>query len=92
MQRLPLQSRTFEQPTTVTLEASWDVILEQHLSMLEGEQFDRVPNVISISVDPIAATVTLETVRSLEAMRRGVPNAGRGTFVVPIAALEHIYV
>ena len=86
---LPLQSRTFEAPTAVVVEASWDVILDQNLDTLEGEHFDRIDAVISITVDP--DTITLETVRTHAAWRRGEANAGRGTWTFPRSAIAALH-
>lgn len=77
-------------PKNVTIEASLDVIIDQHLDTFNNEQFDTIMNVIAITVD--SDTVTFESCRSLEAMRAGLPNAGRGTFEIPRSALQCIYI
>lgn len=88
--KLPMMSGRFTSPTTLTLEASIDVIADQGLDTWAGEHFDRLENVIRVDVDRDA--VRLETTRSLEAFRRGEVNAGRGVREIPRAALEAIWI
>ena len=76
-------------PIRITIEASLQAIIEYDLDTFEGEQFDHIDNVISITNDGRAHTI--ETTRSWEAFRRGVPNAGRGTWVIPNESLHKIH-
>jgi len=77
-------------PKDVCIEASMDAIYEGDLKMLEGEQYDWIRNVISITVD--RDTVTFETCRSIEAWKRGEPNAGRGTYTLERRLLQCIMI
>ena len=76
-------------PINVTIEASLDTIIEHDLDTLAGEQYDTINNVISIVDDGHAHT--FETCRSIEAFRRGEPNAGRGSWVIPNSKLHKIH-
>ena len=76
-------------PTRVTIEASLDTIIEHDLNTLEGEQYDVINDVISIVDDGQAHTFT--TCRSVEAWKRGEPNAGRGTWVIPNSKLHKVH-
>jgi hypothetical protein len=76
--------------TTITLEASLEVIHRQDLDTLNGEQFDHIKNAIRV-VDTGAAII-IESTRSVEAWHRDEPNAGRGTWEFPYATLASIRV
>ena len=89
--RIPIVSHTFDTPQRVCIEASLDTIIEQDLDTFDGEQYDYIDAVIAIDVS-YATGVTFTTVRTHDAWKRGLPNAGRGTFVIPRAALEAIYI
>jgi hypothetical protein len=77
-------------PTRVIVEASLDAVLEGNLDTMEGEQYDTIENVISIEDDGRAHT--FETCRSIEAYRRGEPNAGRFKLVIENKYLEKIHI
>lgn len=76
------------EPVTVIVEASPDVIHEQSLNEFAGEHYDRIHNVISIDDD--GRKVTITTSRSLDALKRGEPNAGRGVWAFEHSMLERI--
>jgi len=88
--KLPMMSGAFTSPTTLTLEASIDVIAEQGLDTFAGEQFDRLENVIRVDVD--RESVTFETTRSHAAWKRGESNAGRGVWTFPRSSLEAVWI
>jgi hypothetical protein len=88
--RIPIETRTFDEPTRVVVEASLDTIIELDLDTLEGGQFDSFDAVISVNVT--RETVTLTTVRTHAAWARGVPNAGRGSFVIPRKSLAALWI
>jgi hypothetical protein len=88
--KLPMTSGRFTSPTTLTLEASSDVIFEQHLDTWAGEHYDRLENVIRVDVE--RDVVRFTTTRSHAAWKRGECNAGRGTFAFPHEALEAIWI
>lgn len=91
MRRLSLASgHTFSEPTRITLEASNDVIIEQGLNTLLGEQYDTLDAVISITVEP--GEITITTVRTHAAWKRAEPNAGRGEWTFPRSSISSIYV
>ena len=90
MTRIPIETRTFDAPTRVCIEAAIDTIIELDLDTFEGEHFDYIDAVISLNVTP--ATVTLTTVRTHAAWARGVPNAGRGSLVIPRASIEALHI
>jgi hypothetical protein len=77
-------------PVDVCIEASLDAIIEGDLNTFEGEQYDTLRNVISIIVDNDG--VTFETCRSIEAWKRGEPNAGRGTLTIDKRLLQCVYI
>ena len=77
-------------PTTVTIEASWEIIHELDLDTFEGQQYDKIENVIRI--DDIDGEVEFETTRSIEAYHRGEPNAGRATHLLKRSQLERILI
>lgn len=83
-----MQQYNLSGPTRVTIEASLQVIIEHDLNTWEGEQYDHIDNVISIVDDGKAHTFV--TCRSIEAWKRGVPNAGRGTWVIPNESLHKV--
>jgi hypothetical protein len=76
-------------PATITLEATWEVIREHDLAWMEGEHFDTMQNVIAI--DEEDGKVRIVTCRSIEAYRRGEPNAGRGEWEFTREQLQCIY-
>jgi hypothetical protein len=78
-----------ETPLTVTLEATWNVIMEQGLDWMEGEQFDSMSGVIAIDDD--GTTVRIVTCRTHAAWKRGEPNAGRGEWEFTRDQLQCIY-
>jgi hypothetical protein len=88
MHKLPIITQTMA-PTTITVEASLEVILRQDLDRFAGEQYDQLEGVISIEVT--RDTVTFETARTFEAYRRGAPNAGRGTWTFQRADLAALW-
>ena len=88
--QLPIVSGRFTSPTTLTLEASADVVFEQHLDTFAGEQYDRLENVIRVDVD--RESVTFETTRSHAAWKRGETNAGRGVWTFPRSSLEAVWI
>lgn len=90
MQRIAIERRVFDAPTDLTIEASLDIITANDLNLIDGEQYDQIPSVISIDID--GSDVVFEMVRSHAAWKRGVPDAGRGRWVIPRAALEAIWV
>lgn len=51
MRRITMQSQSLGGPHTVVIEASWKVIVEYDLNTLDGEEFDRLEDIISIEVD-----------------------------------------
>lgn len=77
-------------PVNVVLEASIDTIIEQDLDTFNGEQFDRAENVIR--VQRTEQGIEIESVRSLDAHRRGVPNAGRGVLVLPPESIAAVHI
>jgi len=77
-------------PTNVAVEASWDTCNRLDLDTLNGEQYDHFRNVISI-VDN-GEGISFETTRSWEAWKAGEPNAGRGRWTIPHAALERVLI
>jgi hypothetical protein len=85
-----LRRINIDSPTTVTIEASDKVILENDLNVWESEQFDRIINVISIEVDD--SNITFESCRTLWAWRAGYANAGRGTLTLPRECVQCIYI
>jgi hypothetical protein len=90
MRKLPFVDQTFSPPLTVTVEASSAACVEYDLSVTEGEHYDTVENVVAVHVE--TAAVEFETARSINAWLRGEPNAGRGTYRIPRAMLEAMYV
>lgn len=90
MKRLTMESRVFDGPTTVTIEAGEEVIREQRLNTLDGEEFDKIEAVVSMDVT--RDRVTFTTVRTHAAWKRGEANAGRGTWEFPRSALAGVYV
>ena len=84
-----LSSHQFTEPTTVCVEASWEGITEHELNDFEGEQFAHISAVISIEVTD--RQVTLSTVRTIDAYRRGVPNAGRDSLTIPRRHVEALH-
>jgi hypothetical protein len=76
-------------PLTVTLEATWEVIMEHGLEWQDGEHFDTMDGVIMIEAD--GGTVTITRCRTLEALKRGEPNAGRGEWKFTSEQLQCIY-
>ena len=77
-------------PTLVIIEASLEAIIEGNLNQFESEQYDTIENVISIEDD--GTSHTFETCRSIEAWRRGEPNAGRFKLVIENKYLEKIHI
>jgi len=71
---------------TVVVEASWEYCVKFDLDTWEGQQYDRIHNVISIIDD--GENVIMESTRSWEAWKAGEPNAGRGTWTFPHDMLE----
>jgi hypothetical protein len=90
MRELPVADHRFPEPTRVVIEASWEVIAEQDLDTLDGEQYDSIDAVTSIDVS--RGEVTFTTVRTLAAWKRGEENAGRGTWTFPRSAIASIHV
>lgn len=88
--KLPLATQRFDEPTTVTVEASWAAICENDIDWMEGEHFDHIEAAISIDVTP--TLVTISTVRTLAAWKRGEEGAGRAIYEIPRKSLEAIYV
>lgn len=84
-----LGNTTFHPATTVTVEASMKTIGALGLDTFEGEQYDRIRNVLSVAFQ--LDGVHIETTRSTEAWQRGEPNAGRGTYVFPHDTIEAVY-
>jgi hypothetical protein len=76
--------------TTVTIEASWDVIHELDLDTWEGQQYDRFKNCISVNDD--GSAISFETTRSIEAWKAGEPDAGRGVWTLDHDRLERILI
>ena len=76
--------------TTVTIEASWEVIRELDLDSWSGEQYDRFHNCISVEDD--GESIIFETTRSIEAFHRGEPNAGRGRWYLDHDRLERVMI
>lgn len=79
------------QPTTVTVEASWEAIHKFDLDQWENEHLDHVENVISVRRG-MDNNIVIETVRSIEALKRGEANAGRMTMTIPAIMVEAIHV
>ena len=92
MNKIPIQTTRFPEPTRVCIEASLDVIMKCNLDTFEGEQFDYIDACISMDVDPMENTVTFTSVRTIDAWRMGVPNAGRGTWVLQRDQLEAVHI
>lgn len=84
-----LGDTTFHPTTTVVVEASRETILKLDLDTWANEQFDRINNVLSVSYKRDG--VHIETTRSIEAWKRGEPNAGRGTHIFPYDTIEAVY-
>lgn len=84
MNRIGIRTHNFRTPTRIAVEASWDVIRKFDLDTHTGEHFDHIDAVISIEVipdhDPKREVIRISTVRTIEAWRRGEPNAGRATY------------
>jgi uncharacterized protein YgiM (DUF1202 family) len=78
------------EPVTVTIEASADMIAELELDTAAGDHYDHIGSVISIEQDS-KGEVTITSTRSVEAWRKGEPNAGRGVWVFDRSMLERIY-
>ena len=77
-------------PTNVVIEASFEVICEQNLNTLDGEQYDHINNVISVNDD--GENITFTTVRSIEAFKRGEPNAGRAVWTFAHGMIDCIMI
>lgn len=77
-------------PVGITIEASSKAILDFDLDTFEGEQFDYKRNVIR--VQRIDGNIEIETVRSMEALKRGEPNAGRGVMVIPSEMVKQVHI
>ena len=90
MQKIAIADRTFDAPTTIVIEASWEIIHAQGLDTDEGEHFDRIEGVVSIEVE--RDTVAFITVRTHAAWKRGEPNAGRGRWEFPRPSIEAIWI
>lgn len=89
MQCGPVISRTFTGPTRIAVEASHSAIVDLDLDTWAGEQFDLLNGVVSVAVD--ARWVIIEKARTLEALKRGEPNAGRGTLMIPRRFVKAIW-
>lgn len=70
MEQIPIEYRLFSGPTRIIIEASHDVILEQDLNPLEGEQYDSIDDVIVIDPDHEGGVVIFETCRTMENPKR----------------------
>lgn len=77
-------------PITVTVEASCEVIRDQHLDTFENEHFDTIRNVISVRKE--GKNVVIESCRSIEAWRAGEENGGRGEWEFPTNMLERVWI
>lgn len=75
-------------PRPIILEASYNAIMDADLDTFEGEQFDTIRNVISVHIS--GGDYVIETVRSIEALKRGEPNAGRMTMTMAAQNVERI--
>jgi hypothetical protein len=73
------KSVTFTDPTRVVIEASIDVIFDQHLDTFNGEQYDAIEDVVRITWH--RDTIEFVTVRTLA-------RPWRGEYHVPRAAVE----
>jgi endonuclease/exonuclease/phosphatase family metal-dependent hydrolase len=79
--RITGASVTFDSPTRVVVEATWDVICAQELDTSENEQYDAIPDVIRIEWR--ATEVEFTTVRTIE-------RPWRENLVIPRAAIERL--
>jgi len=77
-------------PKDVVIEASLDAIHEANLNFLDGEHYDTLHNVVGITVRDVE--VEFRTCRSIEALKRGEPNAGRYTLRIEHKNLQCIYI
>lgn len=92
MNKIPIQTTRFEQPTRVCIEASLEAIMAGNLDTFEGEQFDYIEGCISMEVNALDGEVIFTSVRTHKAWQLGVPNAGRGTWVIPRPLLEAVHI
>jgi hypothetical protein len=77
------------EPVTITIEASADMIHSLELDTSAGEHYDHIGSVITIEEDGDKVNIT--STRSIEALRKGEPNAGRGEWTFDRSMLERIY-
>jgi hypothetical protein len=79
------------EPVTVIIEATNKVIGEHNLNTFNGEEYDRIENVISIE-ESYYKGVTITSCRSIEAYHKGLPNAGRGEWNFPHADILRVFI
>lgn len=91
MKKLGIRNHGFGGPTRIAVEASLDVVLKFGLDTITGEQFDHIDGVISIEMIERGTVVRISTVRTIEAWKRGEPNAGRATYDFPRETLAEIW-
>jgi hypothetical protein len=92
MNKIPIQTTRFEQPTRVCIEASIEAIMAADLDTAEGEQFDYIDACISMEVNELDGEVSFTTVRTHKAWMMGVPSAGRGVWIIPRPMLEAVHI
>lgn len=79
----------FKEPTTLTVEASWDVIHELDLNEEQGEHFDKILG--AITLEDTREGLRIVAVRTHEAYRKGHPNAGRGEWHFKPGQVERVW-
>jgi hypothetical protein len=77
-------------PTVITVEASWETCRDMDLDTFAGEQYDTIPSAISVMDD--GSNIVIETVRTIEAWKRGEENAGRGKWTFPKQDLKRVLI
>lgn len=89
MEQIGIRAKHFMLPTKIAVEASLDVIATFDLDQRTGEHYSHIDGVISIEVN--GDTISITTVRTYEAWRRGEPNAGRTVYEVPRDSVANIW-